>query len=229
MLIIGAGTASTAPLVVDRAAGRRMLRQVPNALSVARILASPVLVALAFAGHETAFAWVLLPALLSDILDGLLARTLHLQSKLGALLDSSADTLLLLASSYGVWRFHPEVVQGHWQIVALAIGLWLLEDVVALLRYRRLSSFHTYASKVAANLLGLFVGVLFVLGFEPWLLYLAATASVLANAEDLALLALLPKWRADVHGVYWVLHERRGTATGARPTRPSLPAQDPSH
>jgi phosphatidylglycerophosphate synthase len=197
-----------------------MLRQLPNALSVARILATPVLVVLAVAGHETAFAWVLVPALLSDIFDGLLARTLHLQSQLGAFLDSIADTMLLLVSCYGIWRFHPGVVQGHWRILTLAIGLWLLEDCVALLRYRRLSSFHTYASKVAGNLLGFFVGVLFVFGFEPWLLYLAAAASMLANAEELTLLALLPQWRADVRGAYWVLHERRGEAAwngGLRP------------
>jgi len=45
-------------------------------------------------------------------------------------------------------------------------------------------------------------------------LYAAAGASVLGNCEELLLLALLPRWRADVRGVYWVLRERRaGTAS----------------
>jgi hypothetical protein len=43
-----------------------MLRQLPNALSVARILAAPLLAALALAGYETAFAWVLVPAMLPE-------------------------------------------------------------------------------------------------------------------------------------------------------------------
>ncbi len=186
-----------------------MLRNLPNALSIARILAAPLLVVLAVEARETAFTWVLVPALLSDIADGLLARAFHLQSKLGALLDSVADTLLLLTSFYGAWVFHPEIVRQHWMAAVVLIGAWLLECVAALVRYGRLSSFHTYLSKVAGYLLGIFVGVLFVFGFQAWLLYLAVAASVLGNLEEMVLLALLPEWRSDVRGVAWVLRERR--------------------
>jgi len=84
-----------------------------------------------------------------------------------------------------------------------------LEDVLALARYRRLSSFHTYLSKVVANLLGFFIGWLFLFGFEPWMLYLAAGTSIVASLEELALLRVLPEWRADVRGLWWVLRERR--------------------
>ncbi|NJD30443.1 MAG: CDP-alcohol phosphatidyltransferase family protein [Gammaproteobacteria bacterium] len=190
-----------------------MLRYVPNALSIARILAAPLLIVLAVEGCETAYTWVLVPALLSDIADGLIARAFHLQSRLGALLDSIADTLLLLTSFYGAWVFHPEVVRQHWMAAVVLIGTWLLECVAALARYGRLSSFHTYLSKVAGYLLGIFIGVLFVFGFQPWLLYLAVGASVLGNIEELVLLALLPEWRSDVRGIAWVLRERReGTA-----------------
>ena len=185
-------------------------RNLPNALSAARIAAAPVLVALAWLGRETAFTWVLVPALLTDIADGLVARVFRLQSKLGALLDSAADTLLMLAACFGVWRLHPEVLQQHGLEVAVALGAWVLEDVVALVRYRRLSSFHTYLSKIAGNLLGLFIGVLFVFGLEPWLLRVAVAVSVLASLEELVLLALLPEWRSDVKGVPWVLRERAG-------------------
>ena len=186
-----------------------MLRQLPNALSIARILASPVLLALAAAGNEPAFTWVLVPALLSDIADGLIARIFRLQSRLGALLDSIADMLLLFTSLYGAWVFHPDVVAAHWLAGVVLIGAWLVENAAALLRYGRLSSFHTFLSKVAGYLLGIFVGVLFVFGFEPWLLYLAVGVSVVGNCEELVLLALLPQWRPDVRGVWWVLRERR--------------------
>lgn len=185
------------------------LRPVPNLLSGARALSVPVLFALALLEREGAFTWVLIPALLSDIVDGLVARVFSLQSRLGAILDSVADSLLMLVSVYGIWVFHPEVIRDHAWLCGAAVGLWLLEDAAALLRYRRLSSFHTYASKVVANLLGLFIGWLFLFGFEPWLLYVAAGASIAASLEELALLSLLPRWRANVRGVWWVLRERR--------------------
>lgn len=190
-----------------------MLRHAPNALSVARILATPVLVALAATGHEAAFTWVLVPALLSDIADGLIARAFHLQSKLGALLDSIGDLLLLLASCYGTWVFHRDVAEQHWIALVALLAAWLLECAAALVRYGRLSSFHTYVSKVAGYLLGIFVGVLFVFGFHAWLLYLAVGVSVLGNLEELVLVAMLPEWRSDVRGVAWVLRENpRGAA-----------------
>lgn len=190
------------------AAGSRALRHLPNALSAARILATPVLVTLAAVGHERAFTWVLVPALLSDIADGLIARTFGLSSQLGALLDSIADVLLLFAAFYGVWVFHPQLVADHALAGGLLIGAWIVQNLAALLRYGRPSSFHTLLAKVAGYLLGIFVGGLFVFGFEPWLLYLAVGVSVAANVEELLLVALLPEWRPDVRGLWWLLHDR---------------------
>jgi cardiolipin synthase len=186
-----------------------MLRHVPNALSLARILAAPALVACAAGGHETAFTWILVPALLSDIADGLIARAFKLQSPIGAILDSTADLLLLLAAFYGAWAFYPQVVADHVPAGVLLIGAWLVQMAAALWRYGRLSSFHTLLSKIAGYLLGIFVGAWFVFGFEPWLLYLAVAISVLGNLEELALLALLPTWRPNVRGLWWLLRERR--------------------
>jgi phosphatidylglycerophosphate synthase len=62
------------------AGARSTLRHVPNALSIARILSAPVLAVLAARGLEAAFTWVLVPALLSDIVDGLIARVFDLCS-----------------------------------------------------------------------------------------------------------------------------------------------------
>lgn len=190
-----------------------MLRQLPNLLSAVRIAAVPVLVALAAYGLKSAFTWVLVPALLTDVADGLVARMFHLQSKLGALLDSIGDASLLFACAYGIWLFHPELVQEHRVAGGVLIGAWLIEMLAALLRYGRLSSFHTYLSKIAGWLLGIFVGVLFVFGFLPWLFYAAIAVSVVGTVEELVLLALLPEWRPDVRGLAWVLRERR---TGVR-------------
>jgi CDP-diacylglycerol--glycerol-3-phosphate 3-phosphatidyltransferase len=190
-------------------ATRKRLRHVPNALSMARIVAVPVLLLLAWQHQQTWFAWVLVPALFTDLADGWLARTYHLESKRGAFLDSVGDTLLLVAAMVGVWTFHREVITGNALLCGTMIGLWLLENVAALLRYGRLSSFHTYLSKTAGYLLSVYVGVLFVFGDYPWLLKLAAGLSIVGSLEEFALLAVLPKWRTDVQGLSWVLAEPR--------------------
>jgi CDP-diacylglycerol--glycerol-3-phosphate 3-phosphatidyltransferase len=185
-------------------------RHLPNVLSSARIGATPVLGYFAASGAEQRFTWLLVPALLTDIADGYLARRYGLSSELGALLDSVADALLFFVAIYGVWALHPELLRAHAVAGLMVAGAWVVVIAAALVRYGRLSSFHTYASKAAGYLLGILVAVLFVWGLPAPLLYLAVAASVGASLEELALIALLPEWRSNVRGLYWVVRERRG-------------------
>ena len=193
-----------------------MLRQLPNLLSMLRLLAVPVLAALAIGGQESAYAWLLVAALLTDVADGWVARAFSLESRIGARLDSLADSALMLVAVYGVWVFHRDVMTGNPIACSLALGLWSLENLLALARYGRLSSFHTYLSKLSANVLGVFVGILFLVGFEPWLFHAAVGATILASMEELALLAVLPDWRADVRGLWWVLRNPRSGGGAAQ-------------
>ena len=179
-------------------------RHAPNALSLARIACAPVLVAMAVAGEQSLYTWVLVPALLTDAADGWIARSFGLQSRLGARLDSLGDSLVWWAGLAGLIAFQREVVAAHRWLFGAVAAAWMLENLLAWRRYRRLSSFHTVLSKIAGVLLGLYIGILFLFGHWSWLLWLAATASLLASAEELWLLALLPQWRADVKGVWWV-------------------------
>lgn len=180
------------------------LRHVPNIISTLRLLAVPVLVWLAWRHEQQAFAWVLVASLVSDIADGLVARTFAFTSRLGALLDSTADMLLLFTAGYGALVFYPALVWTNWPAVALLVGFWVFEAAAAFLRYGRLSSFHTYLSKAAGYAMGIFIGVLFLFDFHSWLLYLAVGLSVCGNLEELWLLRLLPAWEPDVRGAWWV-------------------------
>ena len=100
----------------------------PNALTVARIFAAPVVAALPFSERWDArlFAFVLfLVVAITDYYDGKLARTHGMVTDLGKLLDPIADKLLLLATfvpmfilvgsgrSLSLWSPHPvDIVNG---------------------------------------------------------------------------------------------------------------------
>jgi phosphatidylglycerophosphate synthase len=184
---------------------------VPNVISGARLAAVPLLVALAWLGIERAYGMLLVGALVSDIVDGLIARGFRITSPLGASLDSTADALLLPTAAFGVWTFHRPVIVEYRFAFGLVVGLWIADYVLSLWRYGRLSSFHTYLSRAAAYAMGFLVGGLFVFGFARWLLWLAFTLGVAASLENFALLWLLPTWQADVRGVLWVLRARAET------------------
>ena len=191
---------------------RSSIRHLPNLISAARILSVPVLVVLAYLNKEEPFKWLLLAALLSDIADGLIARSFKLTSTLGAKLDSIGDALLITAAFYGTVVFHQEFVNNHMTWFAVVLGLWVLTILISFLRYGRLASFHSYASRASAYALGIFVMVLFLWGFKPLIFYAAVIISVLAILEEFVMFWLLPDWTPNVRGVYWILRKRRGSS-----------------
>ncbi|MEE8220645.1 MAG: CDP-alcohol phosphatidyltransferase family protein [Woeseiaceae bacterium] len=186
-----------------------VFRHVPNVISMARIVATPVLIFLALTDREDAYKWLLLAAFISDIVDGLIARTFSITSMLGSRLDTLADTLLWPAAIFGIWIFHPEVMTEHWLVIVLVLGLWAIEMIVAWLRYGKLTSFHAYTIRVSVYGFGIFIMSLFLWGLHPWLLYVASAFNMLGNVEALIIMALLPEWTSDVRGLYWVLQQRK--------------------
>jgi len=76
---------------------------IPNAITLARVLASlPLFWLLVEAQYVPAF-WLALVAGMSDAVDGIIAKRCHWQSVLGGLLDPIADKLLLSACFVGLW------------------------------------------------------------------------------------------------------------------------------
>jgi cardiolipin synthase len=66
----------------------------PNFLSVGRILSVPLIVILLIYNHSGWALLVFILAAISDAVDGLLARLLHQRTAIGAYLDPAADKLL---------------------------------------------------------------------------------------------------------------------------------------
>lgn len=74
------------------------MKQIPNLLTVARLLAAPyILYLLSISEYRTALVWFSI-ASATDVLDGYLARRFQAGSKIGALLDPVADKVLLSGS-----------------------------------------------------------------------------------------------------------------------------------
>jgi cardiolipin synthase (CMP-forming) len=76
---------------------RALLGFVPNLITLARLLAVPLVVWLILTGRWATAFWVFLAASITDGLDGSLARALDARSELGAYLDAIADKALLVS------------------------------------------------------------------------------------------------------------------------------------
>jgi CDP-diacylglycerol--glycerol-3-phosphate 3-phosphatidyltransferase len=187
---------------------RLIWREVPNAVSVARLWGASVLIAAVTLHQEQIFIWVLLGCLVSDVLDGLIARTFNLSSKLGASLDSIADLATMFAGALGVLIFQKQFVREHYAGLLAVMAFYVVEVLASLWRYGKASSFHTALDRVAASVAGVFVMWLFLFGYQDWLFRITVTVYLIALVEEMVLICMLPEWLSDVGGLHRVLSHK---------------------
>jgi phosphatidylglycerophosphate synthase len=182
-----------------------------NGITFYRILAAPVLVYLIFAHRFDIFKWLLLISFFTDAIDGYLARMYKITSAFGSRIDSIADDLTIIAAIIGIYVWHPTFILYEIVSVSILLVLYLVQNGLALIRYRRLTSFHTYSAKIAAIFQGVFMVAYFFLPYPVyWLFYLAVIFTVIDLLEEIALILLLPEYRTDVKGWYWLKKEKQG-------------------
>jgi cardiolipin synthase len=116
------------------------LRQLPNTITVARMLMVPLLLWCLHTGDYVAALWIALTAGVSVALDGWLAKLFGWQTWVGGVLDPIADKLLLDASFVGLWLAN--AVPG-W-LAALVVG----RDVVIV---SGASAYHFLIGKVTGQ------------------------------------------------------------------------------
>lgn len=178
-------------------------------LSIYRVVSAPLLLFLIFIEKQQLFTWFLLISFLTDMIDGRLARKLKIVSERGAKLDSLGDMVTLLTAIVGLIKFKWDFIIMNAILLSVLVFVYLLEMAIALFRYKKLSSFHTYSSKLSFLIQGCFILTLLFFGYYPWFFYIALIAGFLESLEEMILVFLLKEYRADVKGIYWVLREKK--------------------
>src|SRR5947207_5152542 len=75
----------------------RLGLNLPNLISLGRLLLVPLAISLILDGNYWAAFWVFVVAGVSDALDGFIAKRFNRRTRLGALLDPLADKVLLVS------------------------------------------------------------------------------------------------------------------------------------
>ena len=134
------------------------MKHIPNILTAFRFLGAASLL---FCNPAGVAFWVIYGLCgVSDMLDGYLARKLNAESKNGAVLDSIADICFVACCAI---RLIPVVQIPTWLWIwaASIAGVKLINQVSALILYRRLIFPHTMANKLTGFLLFLTVPTVF--------------------------------------------------------------------
>jgi phosphatidylglycerophosphate synthase len=191
------------------------VRSIPTALTVFRLLSAPVLMVLAYMGRERYFLWLAIAALLSDVLDGALARRLGASSETGRLLDSWADLLIALVSFAGATLLWPDTMREEAGYFALILAALVIPNAWGFLRFRRLLGYHTISAKASGVLLAVGAVLLFI-GLTPIPFRVAAFIELLVAAEYIAISLILPQWTSEMKSAWHAWRLRRESMSGAR-------------
>ena len=163
--------------------GAELIKYLANVVTSARIVLSAILV---FSAPLSAEFYILYTCCgISDILDGMIARHTHAESKSGAVLDSIADMVFLFAVMIRLLPVLLNLVSPYimWAILLIAI-LRFFAYLVGWMKYHRFVSLHTYLNKVTGA--ALFALTYFILSANFYFLCAAiCTLAAISAAEEL--------------------------------------------
>ncbi len=178
---------------------------IPNALSLYRILVFPLIVYWVFAGQEDLVGIFIAINLFTDWLDGIIARTFNMQTKIGARLDSWADMGTYICAFLAIGFFKWNDFKPHAWILYIFFILWLLSYIQVFVKFKGLIGLHTYLFKTTGYTQGIFIVLLFLYQFIPWLFYVSMIIGIVALVEEMIIIRLIDKPMMNVKGLYWIL------------------------
>lgn len=178
-------------------------------ISFYRILAAPLLLALLWLDKRELFTWFLLISYFTDLIDGFLARKLKISSARGSQLDSFGDQVTFSIGLIALFIFEKEFIIQNLLLILLAFIPYVIQMVIAYLKYGKTTAFHTYLAKTSALIQGIFI--LSSLFFMPnyWLFYGMIFFGILETTEEIILIFMHEEWVSDIKGIYWVLRDKR--------------------
>jgi phosphatidylglycerophosphate synthase len=189
----------------------RLLRGIPWALIVLRVLGCPLIVVGTQRGWRGSWLGaIVVVALLSDIYDGVLARRWGGETAALRLSDSVVDTIFYLGAVWALWLREPGMLRGSWQMFVALFTLEALRYVFDFWKFGKAASYHSYLAKAWGLLIAVaLVGVLSFDGLRP-MIRVALIFGIVVNLEGMAMSLMLPRWKNDVKtlGGAWELRKR---------------------
>lgn len=180
----------------------------PNLISGTRVALMPAVLTTAIAGLRSWFVLLLTAALLTDAIDGFLARRLNAHTELGRKLDSVADYLTLITGIAGIALLWPEIMRRELPWVGAGLASFFAVVVYGFVRLGRAPFYHTWASKVAA--VGTALSLIPLLaGWSATPFHVLIAVQVLVGLEELAIAFLVPEHAGEMASVWHALRLRQ--------------------
>ncbi|AEJ01722.1 CDP-alcohol phosphatidyltransferase [Nitrosomonas sp. Is79A3] len=184
----------------------------PNLVSLIRILMAPVLYYFAFIQQPYWFIGVLLFAVFTDVIDGFLARILNQITTIGSRLDSWGDFIIYSTMATCAWILWPDIILREKLYFIIIILSLILPVIVGFIKFHSVISYHTWSAKLAVAITVLSYILLFT-GLLDWPFRIAALFCLCAAIEEIAITMLIDHELVDVRTVWQALECKRGNSS----------------
>ncbi|MGZ3924866.1 MAG: CDP-alcohol phosphatidyltransferase family protein [Flavisolibacter sp.] len=178
---------------------------IPNVLSLYRIIIFPFILWLILSARQDMFAIFFSISLVTDFLDGFIARRFRMQTQIGVKLDSWADLGTYILAFIAIGLFKWQEIKPHALILYVFAGVMALSYLIVFVKFKGLIGLHTYMFKITGYLQGAFLISLFVWGFYLLPYYVCLAWGTLACVEEIIIILMLKEAKVNVKGLYWLL------------------------
>lgn len=175
-------------------------QQIPNVITSFRIFGT--LLMLGCDALSPAFLIIYSLCGLSDVLDGIAARKLKAMSEFGAKLDSVADLLFYTVMAINIWPLLVKYMPvGAWYLLWSVVALRLIMYIGYGIKYRKLSSLHTYLNKVT-GLFTFLIPYVIQSAMFSWYSFLGCSVAVIGTVEELLIHIFKKDSHSNVKSLY---------------------------
>ncbi len=181
------------------------VRYIPNIISLLRI---PMSLGLLLVVHRSLF-FVLLYLLcgISDLLDGYLARKMHIESALGARLDSIADLMMYIIILLVVCLWDFESILGFIPFLAFIAFIRSINVGIGYYKFHQLVCIHTIGNKVM-GLLVFFVPLIYLIVDSFSFLWFLLPLSLIISLEETWLIGKMKELDLNRKGLFFRKEKR---------------------
>lgn len=180
----------------------------PNLVSLLRILMAPVLLYLAYIQQPNWYLGALLFTVFTDVLDGFLARVLKQITEMGSRLDSAGDFVIYSTMAICAWILWPDITQRELLYFIIIVLSFTLPAAIGYIKFHRFTSYHTWAVKIAVGVTIISYVLLFA-GMLDWPFRVAALFCLYAAIEEIAITLLIHHEHTDVRTMWQALKYNR--------------------
>ena len=186
---------------------------IPKALILFRLILAPVILALAyFIGDDSKITIVVLMylGLISDILDGIVARKQGISSAGLRRMDSQTDMVFWLSIGFATWILYPQLIANHYVSIYVILAMEVACYVISLVKFKKETCTHAFLSKLWG--ITLLIAFTSLIGFNhagiPFTL--AIVMGLISHIDRILITIILPKWTHDIPSAYHAYLIRKG-------------------